>query len=32
MMSNFKGHNSSVLHYGHAGAPNNKKVNEEELW
>ena len=25
------GHNSSVLHYGHSAAPNDKKINEQEL-
>ena len=25
------GHNGSVLHYGHAGAPNDKKITENEL-
>lgn len=25
------GHNSSILHYGHAGEPNSKKLNESEL-
>lgn len=26
------GNNASVLHYGHAGAPNDKKLTESELW
>ena len=25
------GHNGSVLHYGHAGAPNDKLINDSEL-
>lgn len=26
------GHNSSVLHYGHAGAPNNKLIVDGDMW
>ena len=26
------GDNSSVLHYGHASAANNKQITENELW
>lgn len=25
------GHNASILHYGHAGAPNNKTINDGDL-
>lgn len=26
------GHNGSVLHYGHAGAPNDKTINDGDMW
>lgn len=26
------GHNSSILHYGHAGAPNNKVLKDGDMW
>lgn len=26
------GHNSSILHYGHAGAPNNKVIQDGDMW
>lgn len=26
------GHNSSILHYGHAGAPNNKIIQDGDIW
>lgn len=26
------GHNSSILHYGHAGAPNNKVIKDGDMW
>lgn len=26
------GHNASILHYGHAGAPNNKIMNDGDIW
>jgi hypothetical protein len=26
------GDNGAMLHYGHAGAPNDKKIQENELW
>jgi Xaa-Pro dipeptidase len=28
----FSGDNASVLHYGHAGAPNDKKINDGDMW
>lgn len=26
------GHNSSILHYGHAGAPNSKVIQDGDMW
>lgn len=26
------GNNGSVLHYGHAGAPNDKTINDGDMW
>lgn len=26
------GHNGSYLHYGHAGAPNNKIIKDGDMW
>lgn len=26
------GHNSSILHYGHAGAPNSKIIQDGDMW
>jgi len=26
------GDNGSVLHYGHAGAPNDKKISGHDMW
>ena len=28
----FSGHNGAVLHYGHAGAPNDKKILDGDMW
>ena len=28
----FSGHNCATLHYGHAGAPNDKKINDGDMW
>ena len=28
----FRGHNCSILHYGHAGAPNNKYIQDGDMW
>lgn len=26
------GHNASILHYGHAGAPNNRVLKDGDIW
>lgn len=26
------GHNSSILHYGDVGAPNNKVIQDGDMW
>ena len=26
------GHNASILHYGHAGAPNKKEIVDGDMW
>ena len=26
------GHNSSILHYGHAGEPNEKQIRDGDMW
>lgn len=26
------GHNASILHYGHAGAPNNRVIQDGDMW
>lgn len=26
------GHNASILHYGHAGAPNDKVLKDGDIW
>ena len=30
--SYFSGHNASILHYGHAGAPNDKLIRDGDMW
>ena len=28
----FSGHNCATLHYGHSGAPNDKKIADGDMW